>query len=210
MVSYHFYAVPGPTETIENWQYSFFSQADEFVAKVHFVGNLRQRLSPGTRTAINEVGSILPNDAINPVPLAIPKDYWGLSAAMYASLYVSFSKLGIDLLGESQLVGSPAQFPEVTLIDWSSGAPNARYWVLKLLIQSIHQNDEIVSAHVEAVGQRSSEMSLNLVSSDIVAQGYKSLNGAKRILLVNRRIYPVEVGLERSDMSTVAAVGTGQ
>ena len=41
--------------------------------------------------------------------------------------------MGIDVAGESQLVGYPSQFPDVSMMNWENGNPNARYWILKLL-----------------------------------------------------------------------------
>ena len=40
------------------------------------------------------------------------------------------------MIGESQLVGYPSQYPDVTMLDWNTGNGNARYWALKLLISS--------------------------------------------------------------------------
>ncbi len=37
------------------------------------------------------------------------------------------------MIGESQLVGYPSQFPSVTMIDWKNSKPNARFWVLSLV-----------------------------------------------------------------------------
>ena len=55
------------------------------------------------------------------------------AACEYAYMFMELSKLGIDYIGESQLVGYPGvtsnttQFPDVTMIDWTNGKPNARY-----------------------------------------------------------------------------------
>ena len=46
------------------------------------------------------------------------------------------------MIGESQLVGYPSQFPSVSMIDWKNGKPNARYWVLSLLKDNFHPGDQ--------------------------------------------------------------------
>ena len=57
MVSYHFYAKPTQNEPPEVQQYTFFNQADHFLAVVRWVESVRQRLSPQTRTDLDEIGS---------------------------------------------------------------------------------------------------------------------------------------------------------
>lgn len=192
MISYHFYAIPGPTESLDQWQYSFFAQADDFVIAAQFIERLRLRLSPSTRTTIDEIGSILPNDAWSRTPAAIPAAYWNLSAATYAYLYTQLSVLGIDALGESQLVGYPTQYPEVTMVDWTSGRPNARYWALKLLKESFVLGDRLVATTCTDPQPRTITSAGN---PDIAAQAFRSAQGQRRLLLVNKRNRTVQVAL---------------
>jgi hypothetical protein len=192
MISYHFYAIPGPTESLDQWQYSFFAQADDFVIAVQFIERLRIRLSPSTRTTIDEVGSILPNDAWSQTPAAIPAAYWNLSAATYAYLYAQLSVLGIDALGESQLVGYPRQYPEVTMVDWTSGRPNARYWVLKLLKESFALGDTLVAT---TCTDRSPRTITSAGNPDVAGQAFRSAQGQRKLLLVNKRNRTVQVAL---------------
>jgi hypothetical protein len=185
MISYHFYVHPGLAETIDQWQYSFFKQADDFVATVENIERIRERLSPGTRTAIDEIGSILPNDAATAAPAPIPAIYWNLSGATYAYLYVRLSALGIDALGESQLVGFPTQFPDVSMIDWNNGKPNARYWVVKLIRDNLAPGNLLCDTRTEE----------GAAPGEIIAQGFRSANSVRRILLVNKRNHPMHVSL---------------
>jgi len=121
-VSYHFYAVPAPDETLEVQQHTFFAQADGFLNTTRYLDAIRRRLSPETRTTINEIGSISADDLqqFRPghVHKPIPNAYWNLSGAMYAYLFGELSRIGIDVAGESQLVGYPTQFPSVSMVDW--------------------------------------------------------------------------------------------
>jgi hypothetical protein len=67
----------------------------------------------------------------------LPGLYWNAAGAMYAYLFGQFVVDGIDVLGHSQLAGSPEipdwgiplpQYPSVSLLSWKTGYGNARYW----------------------------------------------------------------------------------
>jgi hypothetical protein len=59
-------------------------------------------------------GVILPDDNVeNPVP--IPEPYWNAAGGMYAYIVGQLSLLGIDVLGQSQLVGYPTQVTKLFL-----------------------------------------------------------------------------------------------
>jgi hypothetical protein len=63
MISYHFYATPTPDETPEVQQFTVFDQADRFLSLVKYIELIRQRLSPDTRTTIDEIGIISAADS---------------------------------------------------------------------------------------------------------------------------------------------------
>jgi hypothetical protein len=176
-ISYHFYAVPTAGQTPEVHQYTFFDQADKFLTSVRFIEAIRQRLSPNTKTAINEVGCILPADAGQGPPADdsanIPDRYWNLCGAVYAYLFSELAKQGVDILSSSQLVGYPTQFPSVTMLDWTTGKPNARYRVLALLHDHFAPGDQLVKT--------------SLASPDLVAQGFVAPDGTRKLLVVNKR-----------------------
>jgi hypothetical protein len=185
-ISYHFYAVPAAEESPEVQQYTFFDQADKFLASVRYIEAIRQRLSPETKTAINEVGCILPNASTQPQPNTgaenIPPSYWNLCGAMFAYLFSELASQGIDIVSSSQLVGYPTQYPSVTLVDWSTGKPNARYRVLKLLRDNFAPGDKLVKT--------------SLSSSDaVIAQAFLAPNGTRKLLVVNKRARssPIEI-----------------
>jgi hypothetical protein len=176
-ISYHFYATSTPEQTIDNWQYDFFSQADGFLNTVRFVEAIRKRYSPSTKTDLDELGVILPEDEKeiqNPGYVAKPPPaaYWNLAGAMYAQLYIELAQLGIDVVGESQLVGYPSQYPSVSMMDYATGAPNARFWVLKLLKDNFGPGDKLVGTSLD--------------SSDVSAQAFATRSG-KKILVINKR-----------------------
>ncbi len=128
-ISYHFYASPVKEQGIDSWQYTFFDQAEGFLATVRYVETIRKRLSPQTKTDLDELGVILPTDNKPGDDVPPPEAYWNLCGALYADLFIELSKMQIDLIGMSQLVGYPTQFPSVSMMDWRTNQPNARYRV---------------------------------------------------------------------------------
>jgi hypothetical protein len=179
MISYHFYASPADDEPAEAWPYTFFDQASRFVDLVRYIQTVRARLSPGTATDIDELGAILPNDNVTPRG-PIPDSYWNLCSAMYAYLYNELAQLGVEVVGESQLVGYPSQFPSVSMVNWNTGQPNARYWTLKLLHDNLGPGDKL--AHTEAGGS-------------LYAQGFLTRDGKRVFLLVNERDRELRVNI---------------
>jgi len=183
MISYHFYASPKPEETLETKQFTYFDQAERFVDVVGYIESIRRRLSPTTRTTINEIGSIDNSDFGQDKPdyvyPPLPDAYWNLSGSVYAYLYAELARQGIDVAGESQLVGYPTQFPSVSMIDWKTGKPNARYWVLKLIHDHFGPGDKLVSTSTDNQG--------------IFARAFLTASGAKTVLVLSKRNRPFKV-----------------
>ncbi len=184
-ISYHFYAVTTATQTLEDWQYTFFDQADGFINTVRYIENIRKRLSPHTKTDLDELGAILADES------KIPTEHWNLTGALFAYLYIELSRQQIEVIGESQLVGYPTQFPSVSMMDWTTNKPNARFWTLKLIHDSFHPGDRLV------------ETSSN--SSDISAQGFDTAS-RRKLLLVNKRNRAIDVQLPDALSATCITV----
>jgi hypothetical protein len=68
------------------------------------------------------------------------------------------------------------------MVNWENGNPNARYWVLKLLIDNFHTGDKLVKTDLSVPG--------------VVAQGFAGSSG-KRILLINKKNAHAEVLLPK-------------
>jgi len=190
-ISYHFYATPSARQTVEDWQYTFFNQADGFLNTVRYVESIRKRLSPETKTDLDELGVILPTDNKAGDDVAPPDAYWNLAGALYGYLYIELSRMQIDIAGESQLIGYPTQFPSVSMMDWRSNKPNARFWVLKLIKDSFHLGDQLVDTSVGG--------------TDLAAQGFVTPTGHK-LLLINKKNGSAEVAVEGVDKATVLVV----
>ena len=196
-ISYHFYAHPTPDQTIDNWQYTFFDQAEGFLNTVRYVEAIRTKYSPSTKTDLDELGVILTEDEKeirNPGYVATPPPaaYWNLAGAMYAYIYAETAKLGIDVVGESQLVGYPSQFPSVTMMDYDTTQPNARFWTLDLLRRTFSPGDKLSPT--------------TLQSDALSAQAFQTKQG-KILLLINKRNRAQQVTLPaEADGATISFV----
>jgi hypothetical protein len=190
-ISYHFYAVPTSDETPEVEQFTYFDQAEGFLKTVRYVEAIRKRLSPETKTTIDELGVISADDVAQGEPGHVTKpienSYWNLAGAMYAYLFGEMTKMGIDVAGESQLVGFPTQFPSVSMVDWNDGKPNARYWVLKLLHDSFGPGDKLVE--IEPFSPFASNHPY------VYSLGFATHDGKRRVLLVNKRDRTFDVSI---------------
>ncbi len=178
MISFHFYASTGSRKT-GVWSRNVFSQARGFIHQAGRITALRNRLSPKTLIDTDEIGTFLPGDNTRPKPLAIPHAYWNLSGAMFAYVYAHLAALGVDVVGESQLIGYPTQFPSVTMVNWHTGLPNARFRVLQLLVRHFGPGDKFCATKVAWTGgHRKGE--------GIYAQAVTAPGGRHLILLVNK------------------------
>ena len=184
MISFHFYAAPAADEPEENWQYTVFDQSAQFIQRVEYVNAIRKRLSPNTGTYVDELGVILPSDDGQGQPgyifKPLPGFYWNLCAAQFAYLYAELARLGINAAGESALMQLPGFFPSVSMMDWNTGKPTARYWALKLLRENFGPGDKIVATSG---------------SETVFARGFITPGGEKKILLVNKRNRPIETSI---------------
>ena len=197
-ISFHFYATPALDEYPNMWQHTFFDQAQGFLATTRYILAIRDRLSPQTKVDTDELGVILPTDdveirASKAMPDRIPHRYWNAAAALYGYLFVELAKLGVDVIGESQLVGYPSQFPSVSMMNYNNGKPNARYWVLRMIKDNVHPGDRLVANSGDT-------------SSSVVAQGFDTPQGRKALLVnkTNRsQTLTLAAELQNADTATV-------
>jgi hypothetical protein len=68
------------------------------------------------------------------------------------------------------------------MVDWNTGQGNARYWILKLLLEHFGPGDSLIktSSSNERV---------------VFAQGYNTKTGARKILLINKTAGPEKVSI---------------
>jgi hypothetical protein len=151
VASFHFYSVLRHRVDNSTWEWELFDPVEDFYQECQEIVRLRDSLSPQTRLNADECGSILPqdNDPLSPPPSDL---YFVGSAALYAYLFARLSVVGVDIIGESQLAGTPpqprfnivdAQYPSVSMLNWSTGEGNARFHVLKLIKELFSPGDTI-------------------------------------------------------------------
>jgi len=203
-ISYHFYGGPASDETPDTWGSDTFAQANGFISKVRYVETIRKRLSPKTRTTVDEVGTILSQARTQPKPARIPDVYWNYSGALFAYVFAQLALEGIDVVGESQLVAYPGQYPSVSMVDWNTGKPNARYRVLQLLRENIPLGSRlappVITPGAEAGGDLFYALALHTPSRK------------RKLLLINKRNFKIPVwfpGLKGATAKVVDEVSAG-
>lgn len=182
LISYHFYAVPNSADTADDYGPDGFAQADGFLATVAQVEQIRTSLAPDVRTTVDELGTILPDSATQSDPAPIPDAYWNFSGGLYAYVFARLALMGIDIVGESQLMGYPSQYPSVSMLDWTTGGPNARYRVLELILDEIRPGSRLIELPDQPAG-------------DVYALALVD-RGRRKVLLVNKTNAPVTVTID--------------
>ena len=142
MISYHYYVGVQPEDNQNDLQNIFFKRADVLIDAVKKVEAVRKRLSPTTKTYIDELGTMWMNGEKGDNP-AIPDHYWTLSSSVFAYMYLGLVRKGVDIVGAAELIDYPGQFAGTTLLDWNTGRPNARFLVTELLHKTIKPGDAI-------------------------------------------------------------------
>ena len=205
VVAYHFYAVPSADQTHSvHHQYTVFDMAEQFLTAVRYIELIRQRLSPGTATMVNELGILLPEDFAQALPgyvyRPVDDSFRNRYGALYAFIFAELTRLGIDVACETQLVGFPSQFPSATMIDWETGKLNATYWVLKLLRENVGPGDKVAEARVDMPSVAF------LQPAYIHATGFVKPDGTRKVLLVNKRERAFDVTIPEARGATVQVV----
>src|SRR6202022_500918 len=109
--------------------------------------------------------------------------------------------------GETQLVGYPTQFPDVSMVDWTNGKPNSRYWVLKLVKDNFGPGDTLLGTVFTDSAANFESMESMLAA--VAAQAYRTSKGERKLLLVNKRNRTVELTLPAdADRGRVDTVDT--
>ncbi|CZR70256.1 uncharacterized protein PAC_20157 [Phialocephala subalpina] len=172
-ISYHFYGSPDEAST-EAEAAQCFQQAETFLNEVSQIETIRKQLSPSTKTTLNEIGTFDPQGAVTIVPgYEVPAEYFIWSGGVFAYVFSRIAAMGIDVIGESQLVGYPGQFPSVSMVDYTTGLPNARLRVLQLIQESFAPGDELVQTNYTS-------------ESNIHAQAFVTTDGVRKLLLINK------------------------
>ena len=181
------------------WQAKFFTDpmgkedpggtVQGFADQLREVIKIRDELSPHTKIAIDELGTIElidPKDDIvnaqRPYEAYNPR-YWVASGANWAANFITAENLGIQLISMTQMVGAPTQSESCSMINWNTAQPNAHYWILKLVNSNFGPGNTLVATESS--------------SSDVVAQASITSAGRK-VLLVNTSNRAVSVNLSEA------------
>ena len=186
MLSYHMFILPDSDESEEVMSYTFFQQADRMLLAAQYIESLRQRLQPQAHTDVADVATMLPDPLAPRLTRPIPRSYWSLSGGLFAYLYGRLALLGVDAVGASELIDFPGMVAASTLVDWETGQPTARYWVLQLLRQSLGPGDRLVRPPDYNVLQPDP-------SPQLYWQAFISRGGKRRLLVVNKRNAPLAI-----------------
>jgi hypothetical protein len=186
MLSYHLYSMPDADEPPDVMTYTVFQQAERFLAVARYIDAIRLRFSPDSRTDVVDVATMLPDPLAPKLAHPIPPAYWMRSGALFAYLYARFAVMGIDVVGGSELIDYPGMAAASTLVDWDSGKPNARYWVLKLLRENFGPGDKLVASEPYTVLQPDP-------APQLYSQAFITPQGQRKILLVNKREQPLAI-----------------
>jgi hypothetical protein len=216
MITYHFYAIPDADEPDEVRPYAMFHQADLLLTAAHYVNGIRRRYTPQAKVDIDELGTMLPDQMVAMPTRPIPKNYWMMSGSVWAYIYGHAAGLDVDVLGGAELIDYPTQNPSLTLVDWDSGKPNTRYWVVKLLRDNFGPGDQIVKTTFGATSVPTNPLAGASAAPDssesltptgnIYGQAFIAAKGQRRLLLVNKRDRAVDVAVPGAVAGTQQSV----
>jgi hypothetical protein len=201
LLSYHFFLLPDADEPAAEMPYTFFHEADEYLLAAHAIETLRRTLAPDAKTDVDNVATMLPDPLAPKLAHPIPASYWSLSGGIFAYIYGKLALLGVNAVGASELIDSPGIVAASTLVDWNTGQPNTRYWVLKLLRENFGPGDRLVRPTPYTVLQPDP-------SPEVYVQGFVSPSGTRKLLVVNKRSAPEELRIAGSSGGSVQVVDT--
>ncbi|HLY58445.1 MAG TPA: hypothetical protein VKS60_22980 [Stellaceae bacterium] len=198
MLSYHMFMIPDADEAPETMSYTFYQQADRMLLASQYIETLRRRFQPKALTDVVDIATMLPDPLAPKLAKPIPRSYWSLSGGIFAYLYGKLALMGIDVVGASELIDSPGIVAASTLVDWETGRPTARYWVLRLLRESFGPGDKLVLPPDYTVLQPDP-------APQLYAQAFVT-SGGRRVLLVNKRDKAVAVRIPGAAGGTIRQV----
>jgi hypothetical protein len=93
-------------------------------------------------------------------------------------------ELGIDVVGIAEFMDYPGMIPGVSLIDWETGAPNARYDALAYLLRHFGPGDALVATSAGHPGHPDPR---------VHAQGFITRDGTRKLLVINKTGAPIVI-----------------
>jgi hypothetical protein len=210
-ITLHFYGRYGPWDAPSAQVASTFAQAKAFIGDVGYVSAIRDRLSPSTRVMVDELGTIVGTEAPQ-VPW--PRELRGripfhlrLSAAMYAYIYGSFARLGVESIGQTGMNagvaggGGVGAYVALTLLTPGVGAPNVRYKAAQLLMSEFPPGSKVVDSYT-GIGYWGNP-------PPMYVQAFIAPDGKRRVLLVNTQDAPSAAIVPGAKGALIHDVGDG-
>jgi Glycosyl hydrolases family 39 len=191
VISYHFYAKYGPSDPAPVQVSTAFDQATAFINTAKAINAIRDKLSPPTRTMVNEIGTIIgteapqvpwPADRLGDIPFHLR-----ISAAMYAYLYGNLAPLGVEAAGQSSMgagngKGKVGAYSACSMLNAETGTPNVRYKVAKLLMAEFPPGSKIAHSYTGIGIWRN--------PFPVYVQAFIAPDGKHKVLIVNKRDVP--------------------
>ena len=183
-LGYHAYPTNGPYVKDPNSLSLLFDYVDDFIENhVKAIDAVIAALSPSTRTVLDETGSDMDGVLGPGSPPGNNPRYWVAAASYWAYMYMRSANESSTVVqcGASQLMDAPGQEPSVTLLDWASGQGTARFWVVRLLVETVEVGATLRHA--------TSAVSAGANSTGAVyAMGLSGVKGGgSAVLLINKR-----------------------
>ena len=123
---------------------------------------------------------------------------WNVAAATFAYAFGSLAELDYAFVGMDQLIGGvwPDNSPSVSMLDWQTGQPNAKYWVTTMLASTVGSAKEkaIVASNVSLANG-----TLTGGSSSIPQPVYVMpyvMEDTQGVLLVNKKQTAMDVTID--------------
>lgn len=155
MIGFHGYPTGpfGPFTRDPTTFAGMFTYLDDFVEYkvLPLLGVIASSAAPAVRIALDEEGVDMDNVLAGGV--APPGDnprFWVAGGSYWAYLWAKCAALGpsVYVVGQSQYMDAPGQEPSVTMLDWSTGLPTAKYWTLELILRTVAMGDSLVQTTV--------------------------------------------------------------
>ena len=208
-ITLHFYGRYGPRDPRAAQVASTFAQAKAFIGDIGYVSAIRDRFSPPTQVMVDELGTIVGTEAPQvPWPRQLSGQipfHLRLSAAMYAYIYGSFARMGVESIGQTGMNagvaggGNVGAYVALTMLTPGAAAPNVRYKVARLLMSEFPAGSKVVNSYT-GIGYWGNP-------PPIYVQAFISPDGKRRVLLVNEQDAPSSVVIPGGKGARIRFVG---
>jgi len=130
---------------------------------------------------------------------------WNAAAASFAYGFARLAERGWKYVGNDQLIGGtyPDNEAGVAALDWKTGEPNAKYWVVRMLATQLGAGRKTLHSSVVSSTGTNDTDALHVLPMDVAERG-------RYVLMVSKVETPLTVilGGAASSLATVLA-GTG-